>query len=296
MVTVHFWPGVEPIREAQISAVMHTFYVIVIDYLGRSSVPLLSVISGWLLVVSFASSRRRPLRMVQDKARRLLLPMVLWSAIILLPFVLQAMVTGNMARLPHGGMGWINAFFALTGEPANFPLGFLRDVFLCAALGVGVLMVWRHSPPLGGALLCSWAVVELWADGMLLLRPQILVFFAAGMLLALLGARGRMLRPAWPLVIGLVAADVMMRRILDLDAMGEGIALTLSCLGRAAMSLFIWRVAILLRETGGALLRGLYWLEPHIFMLFCSHRVFVALVAPVWAALGIMPQQCKRSV
>lgn len=140
MVTVHFRPRDTTILAADAPQLLHGFHVILPDYLGRSSVPLLSVISGVLLVVGM-SRAGSPADLLRGKFRSLIVPMVLWS-IPILPLMLLRGKSGALFLTP---MGWANALFALTDEPANFPLAFLRDIFLASVLGVGFLLAWPRA-------------------------------------------------------------------------------------------------------------------------------------------------------
>lgn len=284
MVSVHFWPGAGKILAAPVAPALHVFYLIVIDYLGRGSVPLLSVVSGVLLTVSF-SRKGDPLDMVADKARVFLVPMVLWSAILLALFGLHALLTGSMAELPRTGMGWANALFAITAPPANLPLGFLRDVFLSAAAGIAGLTLYRRLPAAAVLLLLALVAVEVTTGGVLLLRPQILAFFVTGMLIALAGLTD--LRPPWALVILLVAAEVGLRHGLGMRVGEGGAELALSYLARIAMSLLMWRLALDIRARGGRPYRLARFLEPDIFLIFCSHMIGVALAGLVARKAGI---------
>lgn len=284
MVSVHFWPGATRVLEADVAAPLHFAYLVIIDYLGRSSVPLLSVVSGVLLAVSFARTDR-PLALVAGKARAFLLPMVAWSAILLLLLGAYAQLTGKTDKLPDDAMGWVNALFAVTAPPANLPLGFLRDVFLAAVLAVAGLSLYRRAPFLGIGVLVIAAAVEVATDGLLFLRPQILTFYVLGVLIAVAGRSG--FRPSWPLVAGLLLTEVGLRHGLAVQESSDGAALAMSYLSRIAMSLLMWRAALAISGAGGALARATRFVEPHVFVIFCSHMITIAVVAAVAQALRI---------
>jgi len=129
MVSVHFWPGASRILAVDVWLPVHGFYLLAIDYMGRGSVPLLSTISGVLLTLSFFRNVS-PSHLLMSKARSLLIPMIIWSAILMALYGLWGLLSGNPSRLPSDFMDWTNSLIALGAPPANAPLGFLRDLFI----------------------------------------------------------------------------------------------------------------------------------------------------------------------
>ncbi|OWJ84100.1 hypothetical protein CDV52_09465 [Haematobacter missouriensis] len=281
MVSVHFWPGAGEILSAPVAPALHGFYEAVINYLGRGSVPLLSAISGVLLTIS-VSKAAYPLRLIASKIRALLVPMILWSLVMLAALLLHAVVTKDGSRLPATAGDWINSLFALTGPPVNEPLGFLRDVFLSAAIGILALALSRIWFAASIALLLVVTVAEVATGGILLLRPQILAFFTAGILLALAGVTH--LRPGWLLVSGLLALDIVLRYVVGIPVGETG---GLAYLARLTMSLVMWQVALTLRRSGGRLYRWAVRLEPNIFLVFGSHMLIILGVGFIARKIGV---------
>lgn len=287
MTTVHIWPGASRVLAADVGPALHTFYLIAIDYLGRGSVPLLSVVSGFLLTRSLGKTA--PLDVIRGKAQALLVPMVIWSLAVLVLIVARAVFLGDGSDMPQGPMGWINAVFSVTAPPANIPVAFLRDVFISAVLGVALVEIARQMPPLALGLGVALIAVEVLSGGMLLLRPQILAFYMAGLFL---GARvGRLPEPPWALVLMAVGLEVVLRHGMGLPSSGDGgTGLWMSYLGRIAMSLLMWRTALDIRRSEGGLWRLTRVLEPHIFVIFCSHMLTVLTVAFLGGHFGIVPE------
>ncbi|WP_395543698.1 hypothetical protein, partial [Neotabrizicola sp. sgz301269] len=60
--------------------------------------------------------------------------------------------------------------------------------------------------------------------------------------------------------------------------------------GRIAMSLLMWRCALDIRYAQGGLWRLAKGLEPHIFVVFCSHMLTVLIVAFFCRRLGLSPE------
>lgn len=280
MVTVHFWPGAGRILTGAGPAAAHPFYLLLVDYLGRSSVPLLSVISGALFILS-ARGFDGPWQILPKKLRSLIVPMILWSAALLLLYLLHASATGDRSRLPQDLPGWINALFALTAPPANLPLAFLRDTFVCGlilatTLSLALTLRW----PVLALLLPVLAALLQHQTGLpLVLRPQIALFFALGAALALSG--GLRLSPPWILVLALLVLDIGLRNALG----GELPVWARELLNRIAMSLLVWKLCETLVRHAPTLAQRLRRIEPYTFTLFCSHMLAVTLVAGVTGAL-----------
>jgi peptidoglycan/LPS O-acetylase OafA/YrhL len=114
--------------------------------LARSGVPLLSLISGYLAVVSL--ERYGYLKVLLRKARRLVWPLF-WANllfIVLITYPEQARDPGvrpDLQIYPFDLMGWFQATFAFYKIPANEPLYFLKDLFTCFLLLPLLLVVAR---------------------------------------------------------------------------------------------------------------------------------------------------------
>jgi len=105
--------------------------------LAKSGVPLLSLISGYLAVVSL--ERYGYGKVLLRKARRLIWPLF-WSNllfIILITYPAQAAdpnVRPDLQIYPFNWLGWFQATFAFYRLPANQPLYFLKDLYTCFLL------------------------------------------------------------------------------------------------------------------------------------------------------------------
>ena len=114
--------------------------------LAKSGVPLLSLISGYLAVVSL--ERYGYLEVLRRKAKRLVWPLV-WSNllfIVLITYPAQAQdpnVRPDLQIYPFNLLGWFQATFAFYRIPANEPLYFLKDLFTCFLLLPLLLVVAR---------------------------------------------------------------------------------------------------------------------------------------------------------
>ena len=113
------------------------FMVFLKSGLAKSGVPLLSLISGYLAVLSL--EKYGYLKVLVRKAKRLVWPLF-WSNLlflILITYPDQAQdpnVRPDLEIYPFNLMGWFQATFAYYKIPANEPLYFLKDLFTCFLL------------------------------------------------------------------------------------------------------------------------------------------------------------------
>lgn len=105
--------------------------------LAKSGVPLLSLISGYLAVLSL--ERYGYGKVLWRKAKRLIWPLF-WANllfIILITYPSQAEdpnVRPDLQVYPFNWLGWFQATFAYYRIPANQPLYFLKDLYTCFLL------------------------------------------------------------------------------------------------------------------------------------------------------------------
>jgi hypothetical protein len=290
IVYVHAWTG---LTAEQIAAVDQTPQGIVrwvlIELVGRSAVPLLGAISGWLSGPSAA--KRTYAGFVAVKARTVLTPMLLWNIIAMALvsgsaalFVLPAPIPANW----HEALDWIGC--VTQPNPINVQISFLRDLFLCMC--AAPLLTRLPDRWLWGLwlLVAAWSVSAL--DLYLLLRPQILLFFLSGML-----ARRRMTAEQvarWPLIgcvlpyLFLLPAKIMLAvqddnwlktHVVAANAIDQPL--------RFAAALAVWRIALALVPTRAG--QRIMKVERYAFLLFCCHLVLIWLLGPlIGRATGTM--------
>ncbi|HZV17882.1 MAG TPA: acyltransferase family protein [Sphingobium sp.] len=157
---------------------------IFVDVLGRSSVPLLSTISGLLMVNYFG---RRPWSVaVKERAVTLLWPMLFWNA-------------GALLILGSGSGHVLNDLLALTGAPALLYLAFLRDLFVLCALTPILLLGVRKFPIATALLTFGYYLANVPTP--VILRPQIAGFYMVGLYIATWGA---LRLPRLPVILAFV--------------------------------------------------------------------------------------------
>jgi fucose 4-O-acetylase-like acetyltransferase len=254
---------------------------VLIELVGRSAVPLLGAISGWL---AGPSALKRSYRgFVGVKARTIFAPMLLWN-LIALTLVSGFATFGHLkAPVPSSigeALDWIGC--VTQPNPINVQISFLRDLFLCmcaapllARIGVrGLWAVW--------ALALVWSIVVVpWP---ILLRPPILLFFVTGMLARRAGLAERI--AGWPLWACVAPYLLLVPVKIWLSADAESWWMThveaanaIDLPMRFAAALALWRVALALapRASGRLLLRG----ERYAFLLFCCHLTLIWLIGPL---------------
>ena len=240
----------------------------------RTSVPTLTFVSGYLLFSSGLDENFREL--IRKKVRTLLAPLLIFNA-ALLPFIFAAQYFGlvqsdfSVALYPIEAWNWVNAVFALNDTPANYPLVFLRDLFVVSLMAPAFGFAIRRKPYLG--LAATFTVFWFNLDGTLVLRNDMPIVFYAGGLVALRLADHTLLdKFAWPLLAIFLAlcGGYIMFRIEDRDFL------------RIVSPMMLWPAASLLVPT-----RIGSWLSRqarHSFFIFLCH-------GPVLAALWLIHQR-----
>ena len=282
IVYVHAWTG---LTAEQIAALDHAPQGILrwtlIELIGRSAVPLLGAISGWLSGPSAA--KRTYGAFVKVKARTVLAPMILWNAIALVLVSGSALAFALAAPVPaswHEALDWIGC--VTQPNPINVQISFLRDLFLCmcaAPLFTKLPDRWLWALWL---LAAAWSISDL--NLYVLLRPQILLFFLSGMLARRHAAAERIAR--WPFVgcvlpyLFLLPAKIMLAvqddswlktHVVAANAIDQPL--------RFAAALAVWRIALALAPTG--LGKRIIGVERYAFLLFCCHLVLIWLLGPL---------------
>lgn len=253
------------------------FRWLLVELIGRSSVPLLGMISGWL--VASSAMRRDYWSFVRGKARTILIPMLLWNAIAVV------LVCGA------GWLGWIRApmpddvewvFDEIVGYATfnniNVQTTFLRDLFICMALAPLLIRLKTRWLGLLAAVTLAWSIFAWWFP--LFLRPQIPLFFLLGICARrhgmadfVAGMPFQYVALPFALLGPLKVAISIWGFQLSRD-MPELVA-TIDVGMRLTAALLAWRTAIAL--TGTALMPVMRRIEPYSFFLFCSHMIMIWL-------------------
>lgn len=284
VVYVHAWTGLDGHQlEVVRGTPQESLRWVLMEIFGRSAVPLLGLISGWL--VEGSARTQDWLRHVGRKARTILLPMVLWNALAILLVSGAAWLLRLPAPTPQS-MDWMfEELFIVSRNPdINVQMPFLRDLFLC--MMAAPLFVRLPGWALG-MVAVSAALCQLLGWGPpILMRASILFFFIMGIIARREGLADRVAALPWtaaglPFVL-LMAVQLHFSLQPGIERPGLGAA-ALDLSVRIAAAMCFWRLAWTLANSvaRGMLLR----IEPFAFFLFCSHLILLWLGGPVLGAL-----------
>lgn len=253
------------------------------DTFARSAVPLLTIFSGYLACLSL--SRKRYGDYAWGRVRSLLVPFLLWNVLLALLLHVSHQRTGYpemMAVTEHNGalenLGFV---FGLSSFPVNYPLYFLKDLFLIALLLPPVLA--RMRPWLflcAGAFLLVFCVhrsAVTVGDVLLIYRSDMLLFFLLGYGLARFDLIDRLprFRPADDgfvvavfFALCIVMTGLLVRYDPDLDVYTTRIKLPLSLLFLCAVPAI---AALVRRHADSAFVTLARKLSSYSFTLFLVH-------------------------
>ncbi|MFZ2997582.1 acyltransferase family protein [Sphingobium sp.] len=248
------------------------------EIFGRSAVPLLGLISGWLVA---GSNRTRDFSShIRRKARTIALPMILWNIIAIILVGGAALCLDLTAPIPKSFEWAMQEIFILTRNPdINVQMPFLRDLFLCMV--AAPLLV--RMPTWGLALVAlAAAVAHIAGIGPpLLMRASILFFFTGGMIARRNDWAERAVAiPAIAAIapFALLISAQLYVAIMVGDAMPRNAALALDLAVRVTAALAFWRLAWAL--AGSRMRNALLRIEPFVFFLFCAHLILIWLGGP----------------
>ena len=283
VVYVHAWTGLNGHDlEVARGTPQESLRWLLMEIFGRSAVPLLGLISGWL--VAGSSRTQNFVGHVVRKAHTILLPMVMWNGIAILFVSGAAWLLGLSAPVPVS-IGWMfQELFIVSRNPdINVQMPFLRDLFLCMVVAPLLVRLpgWMLLAVAGGAAL---AQLMGWGPP-ILMRPSILFFFTIGMIARRNGLADRMAALHWLPAVAPFALLMAVQLSLALKATpqaGLGVAL-LDLVVRVTAATAFWRLSW---GLAGSPARGmLLRIEPFAFFLFCSHLILIWLGGPVLGAL-----------
>jgi succinoglycan biosynthesis protein ExoH len=180
--------GLDPTQN-QIATFVQSFVL----FFFFSVVPLLSMISGWL-IFSFRSDAATALRSrMRRRFASLYLPLVFWNALFLGVLLLLFQVNPadrllsemNIDLGSAGALDYVNAVFAVTEHPIGFQFWFVRDLFVTALVSPLLWLLLTRAPLLGAVFLGgAWLIGhDLW----IFFRADVVFFFYLGAWIRLRG-------------------------------------------------------------------------------------------------------------
>lgn len=242
--------------------------------LFRCTVPILSFISGYLLFRSGIDTTPRLL--LTKKFHSLVVPFLIFN----LPFVAVALILQLTGKFeisyqlsPFDWSEFADAAFSLHRQPINYPLFFLRDLFVLCLLAPAFGLLLRHSPKLGLILISVIFLCDI--DGELVLRTAMPVSFCLGGYVAIsklnLNALDRYAVPCLVLFLGMCAAIIIFK-------VGNTTAL------RLISPVLVWPAASLLIGTRfGEWAAGM---SKYSFFIFLAHAPVLLLSWKLYLEYG----------
>lgn len=259
--------------------------MMIITVFSSASVALLSVISGYLVVFSL---ERYPLGdFIRKRVNGLVIPLILWNVIFILLFLggdllkpgnsVQSFGVLSISRLPDLLLG-------LTGDPANIPLGFFRDVFVCMMVAPLILATQRKGAVWMALLVLGLYIAALYTP--FLLRPNLIIFFAIGIYLATLPRLPDL--PSWLTIaswttIAILGAVLTQMKLTDpmLGVRGSDPLIdVLRFIIRFPAVIAFWSLATWLspRDIG----QKIGNLDTYMFFTFCAHTSILPVLWTLW--------------
>lgn len=251
----------------------------------RASVPTLSIISGFLFFLSY--NPRSYLSSIKRKSQSLLIPFIIWNMplVVVLGLLQSWGGAGHSFRiqlLPFDVGVWLNAALGITESPINFPLAFLRDIFVCVLLSPVLFWLLRHAKWLG-MLMFMGMVIGLIPHDYFLLRPTILLGFYLGGWLAQSEVTLQFIdKWAWIWIGAFILACLWvgqqaMTQIYD--AASQGLGQKINVLRLLGIPAF-WALSGWLVKTSAG--QRLVRFSPHTFFLFCAHGPMMVVSWILW--------------
>lgn len=242
----------------------------VFQNIGHLCIPFYFSLSGYLFFLRPPKGLDGYLTALRKKMRTVLLPMVVLNGALYLYLT-------HVGSIPFIGGGTVAAqkgiaegIFGLWGSPLNYPLWFLRDLFLLFALYPVLAVVLSEIPWTGFFVLCwIWQHVSSPVDFVSL------VFFYFGGLLAVTGAdlgAGRRLLPVYACAYGFCLV------FLGLQAAETGVLngdVLIYRMGLVVGVLLFWQLSAFSFITRNRLLERL---APYGFMIYLFHEPMLSLV------------------
>ena len=284
VVYVHAWTGLDGHDLALVhGTAQEQFRWILMEAFGRSAVPLLGLISGWLV----SGSARTALWQdhVKRKARTILVPMILWNILALLLVSGSAWLFTLPAPTPQSA-GWIlQEVLILTHNPdINVQMPFLRDLFICMLLAPLLIRLPLWGLGIAGLIAAACHIAGIGAPFML--RVSILFFFILGFAARRVNLADRVAALPWSVVAvpfaALMSAKMAMA-MAPVPAEPGAPQFALDLAARVSAAALYWRLAWAL--AGSAVRGSILKIEPFMFFYFCSHLIIIWLGGPLLGRL-----------
>ena len=274
VVVAHIDPGRTYIDDPGVLNFLISF---VAEGVVRVTISMLTCMSGFLVFHKALDLNFSVL--VRKRASALVAPLLLWNVPLVLVLYLvqsQGLVDHDFAArktmYPFDLMTWLNGVFSLTDYPVNFPMYFVRDLFVISLLAPLTGALIRRAPYPG--LIAFLAVFSLDLDGSLILNDAMFVtFYIGGMAAIQKWDLRRLDRYAGLMIASLLLICCVFATAAPVDPFWL----------RVSAPFLVWPVFSLLAGTRlGA------WLGAHArasIFLFMLHGVLVLILRAEWPQL-----------
>jgi succinoglycan biosynthesis protein ExoH len=155
--------------------------------LFRFTVPVLTAISGYLLFRNFSISKYP--KILSKKFTSIFIPLILWNfPLLILLYLTQKYVwveyPFSFEAFPFNVLNWLNGLMGLIDLPVNYPLNFLRDLFVLILISPFFYVLIKYFQWVGLVFVAFIFLNDL--DGYLILRETMPFNFCTGAMAALL--------------------------------------------------------------------------------------------------------------
>ncbi len=287
MCYVHVNPS--PVWTPDLMAAYPTYaqyiYYVIVDILGRGSVPALSLISGYLAV--YAYNRRSDYwKYFKSRFASIIVPMMSWNSIIILLslliyFATSAQTTVLKEVMPAVLSGdFISTFDKISGHSygsATDALNFLRDLF---AIGLLIPLYFYLFKKTG-----AFGVFLIWLIGLTLgfapfvFRPTILMFFTLGFFIAMQSTDQSETRKSIKQVsIAALSALALVYFVPQLNQLYASNTVHSAFLLSVSIPFLLFAVYLSSLNIGASIAK----LEPAIYVMFLSHNSFMLILWGAW--------------
>ena len=255
--------------------------------LGRASVPLLSIISGFLAV--YVLTRLSFFRYVYERFKVLIMPMVFWNSLGLLLGVIAYryfdILTATYATLldRHVFEHVYASILVLNYESYNEALKFLRDLFVVSLFAPILVICAKKIPYITLAIILIGA--SFFNLEPFIYRSPILQFFYIGILLHFNPEFINKIQQYRVLVFSLFVLGLFVYLsqaflVVPKSILSIGLFEWFDWLMRLITSMATWLICRSLIKT--RLATVFYAMEKDIYLVYLSHVVFIGVMWIVW--------------
>ncbi|WP_351017821.1 acyltransferase [Shewanella sp. AC91-MNA-CIBAN-0169] len=275
LIYVHFPPLYGEITD--VNNFEDYFIMLVSNLIGRSSVPLLSIVSGYLIVTSI--SKYKYTRLLRNKMLTLLVPLVAWNFLSLTKDLM-------LGTSPLEDKNILNYLLSIYDTPGIMPLYFLRDIFVCVTLAFILLRLTSGVKSIITTfLLITLSIFDL--NNYLFINDKIIIFFFLGMIIAknknfYIESFESKLMFTTSLILLIISTNLLI--IIKPENLPDELLTIISITSRVFGAIIFWNIACFLTKKFNI---GKY--SSVIFFTFCSHTLIISFIWIIAKKLHIEP-------